>query len=232
MQRTINFSEGEYYHVYNRGVEKREIFLNSDDYDRFIKTLYVANGTKAFVYREIKEKSLIDIDCGDPLVAIGAYCLMPNHFHILLKEITEGGISKFMEKLCTGYSMYFNKKYKRSGFLFEGNFKAEHADTNEYLKYLFAYIHLNPVKLIQSDWKDSGIRDADKARAYLEKYQYSSYMDFWGMIREEGLNLSREEFPEYFAQPHDFQDFVNDWLEFQAETQIGGRALTRSVVSK
>jgi putative transposase len=208
-------------------VEKREIFLDTYDRNRFVKTLYAANSTKPFEYRVIKEKSLVDIDRGDPLVAIGAYCLMPNHFHLLVKEITEGGISKFMEKLCTGYSMYFNKKYKRSGFLFEGNFKAEYADTDEYLKYLFAYIHLNPVKLIQSDWKETGIRDADKARAYLEKYQYSSYVDFLGMTREEGLTLSPKEFPEYFAQSHDFQYFVDDWLEFRSEAQVGGRALTR-----
>jgi len=232
MERKIVFSEGEYYHIYNRGVERRRIFMEENDYRRFHKMLYVANNKNPVVFKTIQGVPLDKIVRGDQLVAIGAYCLMPNHFHILLREITEGGTSRFMEKLCTGYSMYFNKKYKRSGFLFEGNFKAEHADTDEYLKYLFAYIHLNPVKLIQSDWKESGIGDADKARAYLEKYHYSSYVDFLGMTREESLNISREEFPEYFAKPHDFQDFVNDWLEFRAEAQTGGRALTRSAASK
>jgi putative transposase len=179
---------------------------------------------------------LDEIKIGERLVAIGAYCLMPNHFHILLKEITEGGISKFMEKLTTAYSKYFNKKHNHSGVLFQGRFKAEHVDNDEYLKYLFAYIHLNPVKLIEPRWRDNGIQNSKVAKSYLSDYKHSSYSDYakegTGVNREELTILSPEEFPEYFAEAHDFQDFVNDWLEFRAEAQIGGRALTRSVVSK
>ena len=214
MERRIAFSEGEYYHIYNRGVDKRDIFMEGKDYLRFQKMLYVANSIKPVVYKTIQGVPLDKIEREELVVAIGAYCLMTNHFHILVKEISEGGITRFMEKLGTGYSMYFNKKYDRTGFLFQGNFKAEHVDNDEYLKYLYSYIHLNPVKLIDSTWKEVGIRDAEKTRAYLENYHSSSYPDYLGVDREEKLILSKNEFPEYFDKPKDFKEYINDWLEF------------------
>jgi putative transposase len=220
MQRIIEFSEGEYYHIYNRGVDKRNIFLDSGDHDRFVKLLYLSNGTKPFVFRDVQDKDLKDIERNDLLVAVGAYCLMPNHFHLLVKEIHEGGITQFMEKLGTAYSMYFNKRSKRTGFLFESNFKAQHVDNDEYLKYLFAYIHLNPVKLIEPSWKDFGIRDIGKAKKYLEDYQYSSYADHLGIKRKEDLILSRKEFPEYFEKTHEFKSFIDDWLKYKDDPEI------------
>ena len=91
--------------------------------------------------------SLLDLPRKETLVDIGAYCLMPNHFHLLIRETAEGNISRFMLKLQTGYPMYFNKKYQRTGALFEGKFKAKHITNDNHLKYLFAYLHLNPVKI-------------------------------------------------------------------------------------
>ena len=217
MERKFTFAEGEFYHVYNRGVEKRDIFMSTDDRQRFQKLLYLANGTKPFVYKTIQRMPLDKIDTGEKLVAIGAYCLMPNHFHILIKEINKGGISTFMEKLATGYSKYFNKKHQRVGVLFQDRFKAEHVDTDEYLKYLYAYIHLNPVKLIDPLWKEFGIRDAVGAKKYLDGYRDSSYLDYLGKDREEKLILTKSEFPEYFDKPKDFSAYVNDWLEFVKE---------------
>jgi len=129
---------------------------------------------------------MLDIDKKDSLVDIGAYCLMPNHFHILLKEKTENGISKFMKKLSTGYSMYFNKRYERTGRLFEGTFKSVHADSDEYLKYLFAYIHLNPIKLINPVWKEEGIRNSVEAKLFLSGYSFSSYLDYTMKARNNG----------------------------------------------
>ena len=168
---------------------------------------------------KLKKKKLHEIDRGEPLVAIGAYCLMPNHFHLLVKEISAGGISKFMEKLGTGYSMYFNKKNGRTGFLFQGNFKAEHVDSDEYLKYLFAYIHLNPVKLIEAEWKETGIRDKQRAQKYLGQYRYSSYRDYLGEGTDESLILSKTEFPEYFTATRDFSDYISYWLDYVHEPE-------------
>ncbi len=214
MQRKIVFSEGEYYHVYNRGVEKRDIFLSDDERKRFVKLLYLSNGDKPYETRTVQNLPLSSIEVGKQKVAIAAYVLMPNHFHILVKEINEGGLSEYMEKLTTGYVMYFNKKHKRVGPLFQGRFKAEHVDTDEYLKYLFAYIHLNPVKLIEPQWKETGIRNTKKAKDYLKNYNYSSYADYIEVKRDESLILSRKEFPEYFSNMKDFEDFISDWLEY------------------
>ncbi len=223
MQRKLVFAEGEFYHVYNRGVEKREIFKDNNDRERFLRLLYVANATKNFEFRDINDLPLKKINRGDQLVAIGAYCLMPNHFHLLVKETVKGGISLFMGKFCTGYSMYFNKRHKRVGPLFQGRFKAQHANRDEYLKYLFAYIHLNPIKIIEPLWKESGIKDKIRAKRYLNNYRHSSYLDYIGTKREEGTILSVNEFPDYFSDRIKFGDFIYDWLTY-GESENGGRS--------
>ena len=211
------FAEGEYYHVYNRGVEKRIIFLDNADRTRFQRMLYIANGANPIVYKIIQARALDSIDRGEQLASIGAYVLMPNHFHLLVKETRENGIHDFLQKLCTGYSMYFNKRHKRVGPLFQGRFKAEHVDRDEYLKYLYAYIHLNPVKLIDPDWKEKGISNLSKAKKYLGEYQYSSYLDHSGVVREGKIILSPKEFPDYFEKTYEFDDFIKDWLKYKDE---------------
>lgn len=226
MGRKIEISIGEFYHGYNRGSEKREIFVCPADYERFLALLYLANSKESFSFRDILEslprglasgkgKGLFSYDRGETLVDIGAYCLMPNHFHLLLHEKEEGGISKFMLKICTGYSMYFNKRYDHSGSLFQGPYKAEHLDDDNYLKYMYSYIHLNPVKLIDHDWKEKGINNLDKMKEFLSNYTYSSYLDHLGITRPENLILKKEVFPEYFFGKKEFEDFINDWLEYK-----------------
>ena len=115
--RRVNFATGEYYHLYNRGNSKQKIFLDDEDYNHFVKLLYLCNSVRSITYRDVT-KNVYDFDREETLVFIGAYCLMPNHFHILVKEKSEKGISKFMQKISTAYSMYFNNKYKRTGGLF------------------------------------------------------------------------------------------------------------------
>lgn len=122
--------------------------------------------------------------------------------------------------------MYFNMKYERTGKLFEGAFKATHIDSDEYLKYLFAYIHLNPVKLFEKHWKEYGIGDRLGAKHYLEQYTHSSYSDYLGSKREEGYILNQQAFPEYFSETATFEAFVDDWLQFLDLTEVspqGGR---------
>ena len=215
MNRKFNFSIGEFYHVYNRGTEKRLIFLDKSDYQRFEKLLYLCNSENGIVFRDIPVGEIYEYDRGDTIVGIGAYCLMPNHFHLLLYEKKEGGISAFMQKVLTAYSTYFNKKYERSGSLFEGVFKATHADTDEYLKYLFSYIHLNPVKIIEPKWKENGIANRRVAKKYLAGYSHSSYHDYMGVEREEGKILNKEAFPQYFVEFKDFSQFIDEWLSFK-----------------
>ena len=137
MSRALNFVPGEYYHIYNRGTDKRIIFNNDYDRNRFLILLYLANSNLGFQIRADTGRKLFDYfndDRGETLVDICCYCLMPNHFHILVREKEEGGITKFLHKLKTSYSSYYNKKNERKGTLFESTFKAEHANTDRYPK--------------------------------------------------------------------------------------------------
>lgn len=215
--RSFQFSLGEFYHLYNRGVEKRTIYLDFYDHQRFVELLYVANTTTPVNLRNLKrdKKSVFDWERGDSLVAIGSYCLMPNHFHILLTPLQEGGVSTFMNKLCTSYSMYFNKKYKRTGSLFEGKYKAKYVDSDEYLKYLFSYIHLNPVKLIQSDWKEKGIKNVSKAYTFASSFKYSSLSDYQNNYRPESVIINQEYFPDYFSGTTSQKEELLSWLEYK-----------------
>ena len=213
MERKLTFSIGEYYHLYNRGVEKRDIFLEKMDSVRFQRLIYLANGANPIRFSETESRVLDSIDRGSPFVAVGAYVLMPNHFHILVKEIIENGLSRFMEKLATGYSMYFNKKYERVGPLFQGRFKGEHVDNDRYLKYLFSYIHLNPIKLIDASWKETGIKNKSKAVNFLEQYVFSSYQDYIGYNRQQNKIINMKAFPRYFQNPTIFKEEIFDWLD-------------------
>ena len=214
MTRKFDFSINEFYHIYNRGTDKRLIFLDEYDYQRFNKLLYLCNSGKSMVFREIPIGLAYGYERGETFVDIGAYCLMSNHFHLLLHEKIEGGISLFMQKLSTAYSSYFNKKYNRAGGLFEGPFIAKHLDTDEYLKYLFSYIHLNPVKIIDPNWKEDGVINRESAKKYLSRYVYSSYLDYIGIDREEKVILNTLSFPEYFLNFKEFDQFITEWMSF------------------
>ena len=215
--RNLEFSTGEFYHLYNRGVDKREIFKDDYDSGRFIKLLYLCNDTKNFEFRKLPEGLPFGLKRERTLVDIGAYCLMPNHFHLLIHEKEGGGISTFVQKLATAHSMYFNKKHSRTGRLFEGPFKAKHLDSDNYLNYIFAYIHLNPIDLVESSWKEKGIKNLKEAKRHLENYKFSSCPEYLGINRPEKAVLNREAFPDYFSGEHDFDSFIESWLKFPAE---------------
>ena len=212
--RKVNFVIDEYYHLYNRGNSKQKIFLDEEDCNHFVKLLYLCNSTKSITYRDVS-KNIYDFDREETLVFIGAYCLMPNHFHILVKEKIEKGISKFMQKISTAYSMYFNQKYKRTGGLFEGKFKSQHISIDRYLKYIFSYIHLNPVKLIESKWKEIGIKNLKGVMAYLRNYQHSSYLDYLNGDRIKSKILDKKEFPDYFHSKKSFENEIFEWLNYE-----------------
>lgn len=219
MRRQTSFLVGEFYHIYNRGTDKRIIFTSEHDYRRFILLLYLCNSVvpvniSVFLERGLSFLELFGVERGDTLVDIGAFCLMPNHFHILLFEKDEGGISQFMKKLLTAYSMYFNAKYDRNGSLFEGPFKEKHIDVDEYLNWVFSYIHLNPIKLIDSNWKEDGISDPVSAKNFMKDYKYSSYYDYFIDNRPESVILNKSAFPENFSQLNDFEDIVNEFDSF------------------
>ncbi|MDP2788915.1 MAG: transposase [bacterium] len=213
--RKVSFETGEFYHIYNRGNSKQKIFQDQKDYERFLSLLFLANGINNFNYFNLtRDRTLYDFDRGENLVAIASYCLMPNHFHILITQTDKGSISKFMQKLTTAYVMYYNEKYKRSGSLFEGKFKSEHVDNDNHLKYLFSYIHLNPVKLLESKWKELGIKNKLKVLGFLKKYKFSSFKDYLGEKREESIILNKKPFPDYFPTSKIFLSEILEWINY------------------
>ncbi len=211
------FAPGEFYHLYNRGTEKRIIFSSKKDHERFLALLYLANSSKTLHlsdYPNATLQELFMIERGELLVDICAYCLMPNHFHLLVRESGKQGISRFMQKLQIGYTMYFNTRYERTGVLFQGKHKARHANKDSYLKYLVSYLHLNPVKLIEPAWKETGIKNQKLVKAYLDSYQYSSYADYCGRDRIQKNIITRSALPEYFQTPLAFEANLAEWLNY------------------
>jgi putative transposase len=222
MLRKDPFITGEYYHIYNRGIDKRNIFKSKYDYERFILLLFVANSDSQLRLDNLINhshktfKEILELDKGQSLVSIGAWCLMTNHFHLLVRQKVDGGITKFMKKLGTGYSMYFNIKYQRQGALFGGPFKSRLIGNNDnYLMQLLAYIHINPLEIKFSDIENKiGKYDKNQMKKFLESYRYSSYKDYLGYGREENNILDRGSFPEYFNSKKSFKEFVENLYLF------------------
>jgi len=175
--RKTSFAVNEWYHCFNRGVDKRMIFCDTQDYYRFLEQLYLTNNTTPLRHADLgikKFTEILQLPKKENLVSIGAFCLMPNHFHLLLKETSEGGITKFMQKLGTAYTMYFNSKNIRTGNLLTKPFRSQHVDTDRYFQYLINYIHCNPAELFESKWKSGEIHDMEKLIKKLKSYPYSS----------------------------------------------------------
>ena len=212
--------EGEFYHVYNRGVDKRSVFVSSDDYNRFKYNLYLSNSTQSFNISDLtKYKKAEDIIFNtvreNELVTIHAYALMPNHFHLLLSPKIEGGISLFMQKLTTAYTMYFNRKNKRSGSLFQGTFKSEHVDSDRYLRYLFSYIHSNPFSIFGDNGKVS-IKDMEKVM----NYKYSSILDYRKVHRPENVIVSTELFSDELDTEKNIVESFEIWLHYHKNLEV------------
>jgi putative transposase len=143
--RKTPFAKGEFYHAFNRGVDKRIIFMDRYDVERFFKSLIefnVVDPIGSLYENSRKEYGGSTAILSERLVNIIAYCLNPNHYHLIFEQLIEGGISEFMKRIG-GYTWYFNNKYGRSGALFQGRFKAAHIDSNEYLLHVSAYTNLN-----------------------------------------------------------------------------------------
>ena len=223
------FANNEIYHIYNRGVEKRDIFIENLDYLRFIHDMYEFNdanfvsGTNLrFACRkpsEVDEKSieLIFIEEKDKkprklLVDILAFCLMPNHYHLILKQKINGGITKFMHKVGTGYTNSFNLKNERVGHLFQGSYKAKHINQQNYFDYLLFYLHFNPLDLIEEDWRGGGIKNYGKYTEYLNDYRWSSHLDYSGKKNFPSV-ISRDFYLDLLKGEEGYRNQIEDWMK-------------------
>jgi len=218
MERKVKFVPKEYYHLYSRGVEKRKIFLNTKDYERFMALLYIMNQPGPFhltnflknhkieeIFNESKEKTL---------VSILSYTLMPNHFHILAYENEEGGISKFMGRLLTAYSMYFNTKYERSGPLFTHPFRSQHISNEAQYLWIFSYIHLNAIGIINKNFKVNGIGNKNTTEKFLRSYKYSSFHEYENIEkRPESKIIDLSLVPDYLLKDQLNIEKYYEWFE-------------------
>ncbi len=157
-----------------------------------MQTLYLSNSSEPIHRSDLHPLSgdaIFQKKRGKPLVAIGAYCLMPNHFHLLLQEITENGISRFMQKVGTAYAMYFNIKNDRVGGLFVKPFRSKFIGDDRYVRRVAQYIHLNPAELYEPEWKSGQAHDIRTLQNKMLAYRYSSLPDYFGVERAESRIL-------------------------------------------
>ncbi len=176
--------ETEFYHLLNRGVDKRNIFLDKQDYFRFIHSLYAFNNVENADTNHTYKKMNSDTELSKNrklLVRIHFFCLMPNHYHLMVSPAVEDGIPRFMKKLNMGYARYFNEKNDRTGALFQGKYKSVLVENDAHFLYLPYYIHFNPFDLKMPEWRNNKINNPKKALEYLRSYRWSSHLDYIGV---------------------------------------------------
>ncbi|MCL5784669.1 MAG: transposase [Patescibacteria group bacterium] len=206
--RKLVFQNNEIYHVFNRGIDRRSTFNDKKEFER-IQKLIKFYRHKNIPIRfsqvnqqpiDIREKMLEELHSSERILDILSYCIMPNHFHFLLKQTSDKGISSFISNITNAYIKYFNTKYKRAGPLFEGVFKAVHIETDEQLVHASRYIHLNPVT--------SSIIPSEE----LENYHWSSYPEYLSLSAEE---ISQKDLVlSMFKSTQAYREFVNNQIDY------------------
>ncbi len=210
----------ELYHILNRGVDKRKIFLDEKDYFRAIHDLFEfndVNPSNNLTYF-FQKKSM---DVGHPyikekkrklLVKIHAFSLMPNHYHLLLSSVADNGIPLFMKKLNGGYAKYFNKKYKRNGALFEGKYKRIKIKDEAHFIHLPYYIHLNPLDLTAPEWRERKLKNLKESMKFLDLYRWSSHLDYIGKKNFPSVT-QRDFLLKFFGDQKQYKHSIEKWLE-------------------
>lgn len=235
MQRA--FELGKIYHIYNRGVEKRDIFLSDGDRWRFLQGLYLFNDESVsanLLFRLEQEKGKMHFGIlrdymkkaeikRKPLVRIMADCLKPNHFHLLVEETQKDGISRFMQKLGTGYTKYFNMKYERVGGLFQGVYKAVEVKKDAQLQYLLAYINvINPGQELEPELK-SMAQDPEEILRFVESYPWSTHPEYLG--KRDSIIIDKGIAGELFSTPAKYKTFVSDVIQGKQQLNLRKEAL-------
>lgn len=211
-----------------RAIDGKIIFQDVDDHYRGIFSIYEFNDSKPAVIRErrrVREqvKKLLRnnknnlmpiVDTRDKLVEVLAFNFMPNHIHLLLRQIKDDGIKKFIVKVGSGYGRYFNLKYSRKGYVFQDRFLAVRIKTDEQLKIVFAYIHTNSVSLIEPKWKERGIRDIKKVMQFVQEYKWSSFSDYLGKPNFSSVT-DRKFILEIFGSEMACERFVDDYVKYR-----------------
>ena len=238
MRRKFPFVVGKIYHIYNRGVAKCSICNKEADYWRFLQGLCLFNDEKSvtnILWQLERNRNRLTLNVlkdylvsqgseRKPLVRIMAYCIMGNHYHLLVEEIQKDGITKFMHKLGLGYARYFNNKYERVGSLFQDKFKNILVDDEKYLLYLLVYINvLNPADLIEPGWREEGIKDIEAVLKFAVDYLWSTHQEYIGKRRS--LIIEKGILEELLPTPKAYLDLVKAVLSGKGYQEIFHLAL-------
>jgi len=219
-----------YYHVVVRAVGDTVVFVDESDFFRGIFSIYEFNNDRGVnIWNRRKERTLEKKRLSptsqtrqerEKFVEVLAFSFMPNHLHLILKQIKENGISKFMQKVGTGYANYFNKKYKRMGHLFN-KFRAVHITNDNQLKNAFVYVHTNLISIIEPGWKEKGIENTKKVREFLEDSKRHSYPDYLGKNNFSSVT-EREFLLEVMGGIEGCKTFVNSWIAHKKDLKDWG----------
>jgi putative transposase len=224
--RKDQLATGKLYHVILRGLDDNLIFKDINDYYRGIFSIYEFNNARPVEIRKrrkarrkekkkaIKNPLFAAIDKRDKLVDILSFCFMPNHIHLLVKQLKDGGITKFMAKVGTGYGRYFNSKYKRKGYVFQNRFHSVYIEDDNQLRVIFNYIHANPISLIEPGWKEKGISKPGEVSNFLKEYKWSSYMDYIGENNFPSVT-ERNFILEFIGSTKGCEEVIKDWVKYR-----------------
>ena len=236
------FENGKIYHVILRRMGNELLFKDQNDYFRMIFYLYECNTPKNIVLRLQREKrkaeKLAQVKGQTPvhfhskrelLVEIFAFCLMPNHIHLLLRQIVDKGISKFIQKVASGYSAYFNLKYKTQfrGHFYHDRFTAVPIDNDHQLQLVFVYIHTNPISLVEPGWKELKVDNPENALDFLQKYRWSSYLDYIGKKNFPSV-LQKESLAQIFSFEN-LQELVKQWVNYKHNLSEGIKETIKNI---
>lgn len=210
---------GEIYHIINRGIDSKNIFLNERDYFRFIHDIYEFNDKDAATDASYYFEKFLD-PAGQKierrprklLVEILSFCLMPNHYHLLLRSFINGGVVKFLSKLNSGYAKYFNIKYKRAGPLYQSRFKSIPITNESHFIHIPYYIHCNPLDLITPEWREKRIPNPKKAIEFLNGYRWSSHLDYCGKYNFPSVT-NRNFLLGVFGGEKRYQQKIEKWIK-------------------
>lgn len=211
-----HFDPKKYLYLFNQGFENRIIFNSEEDYNRFEAYLYLLNSIESprasNLFARGRSGDVFKVARGEKLVAIGAYAFTPREFHIIATPLIDSGVSKFMQKLQTAYTMYFNHKYLRSGALFHSAYRATIAQSEDHLKYLHASVHLSPAILFDTDWQERGSVEIHNVAVSALQYRYSSIGEY---VTAKHVISSPEYFPHFFSTTKDVQAHMRIWQKYR-----------------
>lgn len=217
--RQTEFAVNEWYHCYTRTIDKSRPFELRGNAERFLETLYLANDSVSIprlplLHQRYSHEEIFSLPRERSLVDIGGYCIMPTHYHLLLRPRTDSGITEFMHKLGTSFTRSFNLQNNRVGNLFVKPFRSKHIDDESYLRRGSQYVHLNPIELFEPGWKQGVVHSYPTLKQRLLSYPYNSLIEYEGKKRPQSSILDTEAMALIGNDAIDLSELLDEMIEY------------------